>query len=65
MERLQKVIANSGFCSRRKAEEYITQGLVLVNGNQVSQLGTKVSYDDEIVVNGNVISAKEEKEYYN
>jgi len=64
MERLQKVIANSGFCSRRKAEEYITQGLVLVNGNQVSQLGTKVSYDDEIVVNGNVISAKEEKEYY-
>ena len=30
--RIQKIIADSGFCSRRKAEEYISDGLVLVNG---------------------------------
>ena len=35
MERLQKVIANSGFCSRRKAEEYITKGKVYVNNKQL------------------------------
>ncbi len=64
MERLQKVIANSGFCSRRKAEEYISSGKVYVNGNKVLELGTKVSYDDSIVVDGTLLSAKEEKEYY-
>ena len=35
MERLQKVIANAGVCSRRKAEELILQGKVSVNGNIV------------------------------
>lgn len=64
MERLQKVIANAGFCSRRKAEEYIKKGLVYVNGNLVTELGTKVSYADEIIVDGTVLDAKEEKEYY-
>ena len=64
MERLQKVIANSGFCSRRKAEEYISLGKVYVNGKKVTELGTKVNYDAEIIVNGNVLSSKEEKEYY-
>ena len=47
MERLQKVIANSGFCSRRKAEEYIKSGKVYVNNTKITELGTKVSYDDE------------------
>lgn len=42
MERVQKVIANSGYCSRRKAEEYIKQGLVTINGEVVTELGTKV-----------------------
>jgi len=64
MERLQKVIANSGFCSRRKAEEYISHGKVYVNGVKVTELGIKVSYDAEIIVDGSVLSAKEEKEYY-
>ena len=64
MERLQKVIANSGFCSRRKAEEYILNGKVKVNNQVVKTLGTKVSYDDEITVLGKIINAKEDKEYY-
>jgi len=64
MERLQKVIAYSGFCSRRKAEEYIRKGKVFVNGNKVTELGTKVNYEDEIIIDGNVLSAKEEKEYF-
>lgn len=64
MERLQKVIANSGFCSRRKAEEYISHGKVFVNGKKITELGTKVSYEDEIIIDGNVLSSKEEKEYF-
>ena len=64
MERLQKVIANSGFCSRRKAEEYISLGKVYVNGKKVEEQGTKVSYEDEIIIDGKVLNAKEEKEYY-
>ncbi len=63
MERLQKVIANAGICSRRKAEEYIQAGKVKVNGNVCTTLGTKVSSKDMIEVNGHVIS-KEDKVYY-
>lgn len=63
MERLQKVIAASGISSRRKAEELIVAGKVKVNGNVVTELGTKVSGKDIVEVNGKVIS-KEEKEYY-
>ena len=51
MERLQKRIAESGVCSRRKAEELITLGKVKVNGVVVTTLGTKVSGDDVIEVN--------------
>ena len=63
MERLQKYIASSGYCSRRKAEELIKKGLVTVNGNIVSEMGLKVSSKDEIEVEGNKIS-RENKEYY-
>ena len=49
MERLQKVIANSGYCSRRKAEELIVNRKVKVNGLIVSELGVKVSGNDEII----------------
>ena len=63
MERLQKVIANSGYTSRRKAEELILNGKVSVNGKKVYELGVKVSDKDEIKVDGNIIS-REEKEYY-
>ena len=62
MERIQKVIANSGICSRRKAEELILAGKVLVNGEVVKELGTKVSEKDEIIVDGK--SAKQEEKVY-
>ena len=63
MERLQKVIANSGVASRRKAEELIVNNKVKVNGNIVNTLGAKVDKNDQIEVNGVAIS-KEEKVYY-
>lgn len=63
MERLQKVIAQSGYCSRRKAEELIQQGKVYVNGEKITELGTKVNPNDDIVVSG-VHLSKEENEYY-
>ena len=40
--RLNKFIANSGLCSRREADEYITAGVITVNGNVVTELGTKI-----------------------
>ena len=63
MERLQKVIAQAGVASRRKAEELIVNGKVTVNGNIVTELGTKVSGTDIITVNGRQL-AKESYEYY-
>ena len=61
MERLQKVIAESGLTSRRKAEELITAGKVKVNGQIVTELGTKVTNKDRVEVNGKPIE-KEQKE---
>ena len=63
MERLQKVIASSGYCSRRKAEDLIINSKVMVNGRIVNELGDKVKGDDVIKVENNVIT-REEKEYY-
>lgn len=63
MERLQKVIAQSGYCSRRKAEELILKGKVKVNGKVVDELGTKVARSDEISVSGQVLE-KENRVYY-
>ena len=62
MDRVQKLIANSGYCSRRKAEELILKKKVLVNG-MVANLGDKASLSDEILVEGNPIGF-ESKEYF-
>lgn len=62
-ERLQKVMAQAGVASRRKAESMITDGEVKVNGKVVKELGTKVTGKDTIIVNGVPIS-KEEHVYY-
>lgn len=64
MERLQKVIALSGYCSRRKAEELIQKKQVKVNGNLITEMGFKVNSTDFIEVEGNPINEKEEKVYY-
>lgn len=63
MERLQKYMANSGYCSRRNAENLIKKGRVSVNGQVITELGTKVSGKEEIMVDGNLLK-KEDKEYY-
>jgi len=49
MERLQKVIANAGYCSRRKAEELIAAGVVMVNKVVVTELGTKVDPSVDVI----------------
>lgn len=62
-ERLQKVIAHAGIASRRKAETLITSGHVKVNGEVVTELGTKVTSADEVKVDEVPIS-KETLVYY-
>ncbi len=61
--RLQKAIADLGYCSRRKAEELIVDGKVYVNGKKITELGTKVDINDTIRVN-NELLVYQEKEYY-
>ncbi len=63
MERLQKIIANSGVTSRRKAEELIKDGRVTVDGVVINELGTKVREDSVIEIDG-VSIEKEPKVYY-
>jgi len=63
MERLQKIIANSGFTSRRKAEELIEKGKVTING-QIAKLGDKATPEDNITINGVPISSKPKNVYY-
>lgn len=64
MERIQKKIASLGYCSRRKAEELIVKGLVEVNGEVVTKLGTTVKPGDIITVEGNILDSSRAYEYY-
>ncbi len=54
--RLNKFMANAGICSRREADEFITQGLVKVNGNVVTELGTKISHSDVVEYDEKVVT---------
>ena len=60
--RLNKYIANSGLCSRREADTYISTGLVSINDKIITELGTKVYPDDIVKFNGETIR-NEEKVY--
>lgn len=63
MERLQKIIAQAGIASRRKSEELILSGKVEINGEVVTELGTKADPDEDIItVNGRPI--RSEKKVY-
>lgn len=59
--RLQKYLSESGVCSRRKAEEYILEGRVRINGRIVKELGTKVSKKDKVTFDNNIIEPVSEK----
>lgn len=61
--RLNKYIASSGLCSRRKADELIESGAVMVNGKKVTELGFTVSRKDKVFVNGKMIHPVKH-EYY-
>lgn len=50
--RLNKFLANAGVCSRREADEYIQKGVVKVNGEVITELGTKITRQDEVLFNG-------------
>ena len=60
--RIQKYIAETGLCSRRKAEEYIREGKITVNGKE-AVIGQNIEENDIIKYNGKLLK-KEELEYY-
>ncbi|QHN04865.1 rRNA pseudouridine synthase [Granulicella sp. WH15] len=64
-ERLQKILAQAGIASRRKAEEIILEGRVQVNGTTVTELGTKADASrDHIRVDGKLLHGPEQQRYY-
>ena len=63
-ERLQKYLANCGVASRRKSEEYILQGKVKVNGEIVTELGTKINPEKDIIEFENKIIKEATKQVY-
>ncbi len=63
LKRINKFIGESGYCSRREADKLIEQQRVTVNG-QLAEMGTKVSYNDEIRVDGKLIRENNQKPVY-
>lgn len=64
-DRLQKILAQAGIASRRKAEEIILEGRVQVNGQTVTELGTRADISrDHIRVDGKLLHGREEQRYY-
>lgn len=62
--RLQKFLSTAGVCSRRQGESYIKNGLVKVNGQVVTELGTKIDPDtDQVAVDGRVVKVDMESVY--
>ena len=61
--RINKYLADRGVCSRRKADDLISSGKVVVNG-QVAELGLKVDDSDEVVVDGQMLQVAKPKEVY-
>ncbi|PBI89533.1 Ribosomal large subunit pseudouridine synthase F [Flavobacterium sp. ACN2] len=63
LKRLNKFIGETGYCSRREADKLIEEGRVTING-AVAEMGTKVSPDDEVRIDGKLIVEKNEKLVY-
>ena len=62
-KRINKYLSEVGFCSRRKADDYISDGRVYINGKP-ALLGSKVNIGDEISVDGEIIQNKDKKKVY-
>ena len=62
-KRINKYLSEVGFCSRRKADDYISDGRVYINGKP-ALLGSKVNIEDEISVDGEIIQYKDKKKVY-
>lgn len=60
--RLNKYIASTGICSRREADEFIRAGLITVNGKLVTELGVKITPQDQVKYNGETL--REERKVY-
>tara|TARA_B100000902_G_scaffold92115_2_gene95513 strand:- start:8259 stop:9011 length:753 start_codon:yes stop_codon:yes gene_type:complete len=58
--RINKFLSEIGYCSRREADKLIEQGRVVVDG-KVLELGTKISIDDEVYINGNLVNHDKNK----
>ena len=64
LTRINKFLSEIGYCSRRAADKLIEQGRVKING-EVPEMGTKISAEDEVSVNGKVVHrAKKKKMVY-
>ncbi|EKO3931560.1 23S rRNA pseudouridine(2604) synthase RluF [Vibrio fluvialis] len=61
-KRLNKYISETGFCSRREADKLIEQGRVTING-QLPEMGTKVTDNDEVCIDGKPVRSKEKSVY--
>jgi 23S rRNA pseudouridine2604 synthase len=61
--RINKFLSESGFCSRREADKLLEEGRITINGI-VPEMGTKVSADDEVRVDGKLVREKTEKPVY-
>ena len=58
--RINKFLSEIGYCSRRAADQLIEQGRVKING-EVPEMGTKISDEDEVSVNGKVVRRTKKK----
>lgn len=61
--RLQKFLSDAGVASRRKAEEYIKEGRISVNGITITELGTRVREDDQVCMDGKRVALALRKVY--
>ncbi len=63
LKRINKYIAETGFCSRREADKLIEQNRITING-KIPEMGTKVGPDDEVRIDGKLISEKKVRPIY-
>ena len=63
LTRINKHLSEIGFCSRREADKLIDSGRVLINGKK-AEMGAKVSSDDKVIVNGELLKPTKNKNVY-